>query len=141
MADVRWRLLAAERFRMTVLSVFAGRAVFLALVGIVGLVAYTVGQRQREIALRVALGAASRDVVRVASREAITLALAGLALGVLAAALATRLISSYLVDIAPLDLPTFAASAALLAAAAIVASVVPARRALTINPVDALRHE
>jgi putative ABC transport system permease protein len=141
MADVRWRLLAAERFRMTVLTVFAGSAVFLALVGIFGLVAYTVGQRQREIALRVALGAAGRDVLRVASREAIAPALAGLALGVLAAALATRLISSYLVDIPPLDLPTFAASAALLAAAAVVASLVPARRALTINPVDALRHE
>jgi len=141
MADVRWRLLAAERFRMAVLMVFAASAVFLALVGIFGLVAYTVGQRQREIALRVALGAVGRDVLRVTSREAIAPALAGLAFGVLAAALATRLISSYLVDIAPLDLTTFAASAALLAAAAIGASLVPARRALTINPVDALRHE
>jgi putative ABC transport system permease protein len=141
MADIRWRLLAAERFRMTVLGVFAGSAVFLALVGIFGLVTYTVGQRQREIALRVALGAVGRDVLRFASREAIAPALAGLALGVLAAALATRLISSYLVDIEPLDLPTFAASAALLAAAAIAASVLPARRALRINPVDALRHE
>jgi putative ABC transport system permease protein len=141
MADVRWRLLVAERFRMTVLMVFAASAVFLALVGIFGLVAYTVGERQREIALRVALGAIGRDVLRVVSREAIVPALAGLAIGVIAAALATRLISSYLVDIAPLDLPTFVASAALLAAAAAGASFLPARRALTINPVDALRHE
>jgi ABC-type antimicrobial peptide transport system permease subunit len=141
MGDVRWRLLADERFRVAVLVAFAASAVFLALVGIFGLVAYTVGQRQREIAIRVALGAVRRDVLRIASRQAISPAFVGLALGVLGASIATRLLSSFLVDIQPIDLPTFAAALAVLAIGALVAGVVPARQALTIDPVEALRSE
>lgn len=141
MAEVRWKLLAPERFRVVVLLAFAGSAVFLALVGIFGLVACTVGQRRREIAVRVALGAVRRDILRVASRQAIAPALVGLALGVLGACMATRLLSSFLVDVHPIDPPTFAAAVGGLAAAALVAGVVPARHALSIDPVEALRSE
>jgi predicted permease len=141
MAQVRWELLATERFRAVVLVVFAASAVFLALVGIFGLVAYTIGQRQREIAVRVALGAVPRDVVRVVLREAVAPAFAGLAVGVAGALVATRALSSFLVDIQPVDPPTFAAALAVLAIAALVAGLVPARQALAIDPVEALRHE
>jgi putative ABC transport system permease protein len=141
MDDVRWKLLSTERFRVAVLLAFAGSAVFLALVGIFGLVAYTVGQRQREIAVRVTLGAVRRDILRVVSRQAISPAFAGLGLGLLGATLATRLLSSFLVDVQPIDLPTFAAALGALALAALVAGVVPARQALTIDPAEALRSE
>lgn len=141
MSQVRWNLLAAERFRVAVLLAFAASAVFLALVGIFGLVAYTIGQRQREIALRVALGAVPRDVLRVASRHAVAPALAGLGLGVIVAAGATRLLTTYLVDVKPLDPSTFAASAVVLAIAAVAAALLPARQALSIDPVEALRDE
>ena len=141
MSDVRWKLLATERFRVAVLLAFAGSAMFLALVGIFGLVCYSVGQRQREIAVRLALGAMRRDILRLVSRQGISPALAGLALGVLGASLATRLLSSFLVDIQPLDAPTFVAAVALLAIGSVVAGVVPARQALTIDPAEALRSE
>ena len=141
MSGVRWKLLVVERFRVAVLLVFAGSAALLAFVGICGLVAYTVGQRQREIAVRVALGAARLDILAIASRQAIAPAVVGLALGVLGAAMATRLLASFLVDIQPIDLPTFGAALCLFASGAIVAGLVPARRALKIDPVEALRSE
>jgi putative ABC transport system permease protein len=141
MAQMRWKLLAAERFRVVVLLAFAGSAVFLALVGIFGLVAYTISQRQREIAVRMALGAARRDILRVAIRQAISPAFVGLVLGVLGASVATRLLSTLLVDIQPIDPATFATALGVLALAALVACVVPARQALTIDPVEALRSE
>jgi predicted permease len=141
MADVRWRLVQPERFRTGVLLAFAGAAVLLALVGIVGVVAYTVGQRHREIAVRVALGAVPRDILGLTSRQAIVPALWGLALGLGGAMLTTRLLSSYLVDVGALDLPTFAAAVAALALFAAVAAVMTARRALVVDPVEALRAE
>jgi putative ABC transport system permease protein len=141
MAQVRWKLLAAERFRTTVLVVFAASAVFLTLVGIFGLVAYTVSQREREIAVRVALGAVRRDILRVAIRQAVAPAFAGLILGVAGASVATRLLSAFLVDIQAIDPPTFVAALAVLAFAALLAGLVPARQALAIDPVEALRHE
>jgi hypothetical protein len=141
MADVRWRLVQPERFRTGVLLAFAGAAVLLALVGIVGVVAYTVGQRHREIAVRVALGAVPRDILGLTSRQAIVPALWGLALGLGSAMLTTRLLSSYLVDVGALDLPTFAAAVAALALFAAVAAVMTARRALVVDPVEALRAE
>lgn len=141
MAEVRWKQLAAERFRAVVLLMFAGGAVFLALVGVFGLVTYTVCRRQREIAVRVALGAGRRDIVRVAIREAISPAFVGLALGVVGASLTTRLLSGFLVEIQPVDAPTFAAALGVLALAALAASLVPAWQALRIDPVETLRSE
>jgi putative ABC transport system permease protein len=141
MADVRWRLVQPERFRTSVLLAFAGAAVLLALVGIIGVVAYTVGQRHREIAVRVALGAVPRDILRLTSRQAIVPALWGLALGLGGAFLATRLLSSYLVDIRALDVPTFAAAVVALALFVTGAAVMTARRALVVDPVEALRAE
>jgi putative ABC transport system permease protein len=141
MANVRWKLLAKERFRATVLVVFAASAVCLALVGIFGLVAYSVSQRGREIALRVALGAAPGDIIRVVLREVVTPAFFGLAGGLVVASLATRLLSTLLVEVRATDPPTFVAALALLALAALTAGLVPARRALVVDPVEALRHE
>src|SRR5688572_24065499 len=82
-----------------------------------------VSQRQREIAVRVALGAVRGDILRVAIRQAISPAFVGLALGVLGASLATRLLSTFLVDIQPIDPPTFAAASGVLALAALVAGI------------------
>jgi putative ABC transport system permease protein len=141
MSEVRWKLLATERFRVGVIISFAGSAVFLAIIGIVGLVSYTVSQRQREIAVRVALGAKRRDVLQLASRHAFLPALVGLAFGVCGAAVVTRLLTTYLVDIQPLDLPTFATAIGTLAMTTFGASVIPARRALEIEPSEALRAE
>jgi len=89
----------------------------------------------------VTLGAVRRDILRVVSRQAISPAFAGLGLGLLGATMATRLLSSFLVDVQPIDLPTFAAALVALAFAALVAGVVPARQALTIDPAEALRSE
>lgn len=141
LADLRWKQLANERFRSTVLIVFAATAVFLALVGIFGLVAYSVGQRQREIAVRVALGAVPRNVVGVVLRQVMSPAAIGLAGGLVVAALATRLLTAFLIDVEPTDLATFAGSTTVLAVAALLAGLLPARRALHVNPVDVLRAE
>lgn len=140
-ADRRWTLAAPERFRTALLAVFAGTAVFLALVGILGLVSYTVGLRQREIAIRVALGAMGTDVLGVAMRQAVRPALLGLLCGVTVATFAARLLTTFLVDISAVDLPTYALSVAMFAAATVLAGYLPARRALSVDPVETLRHE
>jgi predicted permease len=139
MSDVRWKLVAPERFRTAVLAVFAVSAVFLSLVGIFGLVAYTVSQRRREIAIRVALGAMPLQIVRFAGRHALVPVSFGIVMGIGGAAMATRVLESLLIDVRPIDLPTFTVAAAALAAGAILAAFVPARQALRIDPADTLR--
>ena len=129
---------AQPRLQMTLLTAFAGLAALLAAVGVYGVMAYTVSQRVPEIGVRIAIGAAPGDVVRMVVREGMALALTGIALGVVAAALASGAIEGLLFGVSALDPLTFAGAALALAATAVVASYVPARRAARISPLVAL---
>jgi predicted permease len=131
--------LAPSRFAMALLTAFAVVAVVLAAVGLYGVIAYGVHQRTREIGVRVALGADAEAVTGLVVGGGIKLAGVGLAIGTVAAIAATRLLDSMLYGVRPSDPLTFSAIVLLMAAIAIVASYVPARRALRIDPTDALR--
>jgi predicted permease len=133
--------LAPERFVAGLLAVFAGVALALAAVGLYGVMAYAVGQRTREIGIRMALGARPREVLGLVLRQGAVLLAGGLAAGALAAWGLSRLLRGLLYGVAPYDPPTFAAMAALLAATAVAATWLPARRAARLDPVEALRVE
>ena len=129
------------RFNMLVFSLFGVLALGLAAVGLFALVAYTVAQRTREIGVRIALGATPSDVVRLMLSQSATLAGVGLAGGLVAASLATRLMSSLLFEVNATDPASFTAAAAGLLAVCALASYVPARRAASVDPITALRAE
>jgi predicted permease len=120
---------------------FAALALLLSVIGLYGVVAYSVGQRTREIGLRVAMGAERGAVYRLIMGEAARVVAVGLALGAGAAVGSARLIQSLLFGTSPWDVPTLAGVAIVLAAASLMASYIPARRAAEVNPVDALRME
>jgi putative ABC transport system permease protein len=132
---------AEPRFRTMLIGAFALMAVLLAAVGVYGLISYSVAQRTREIGIRVALGARPEQVMMPVLKEGLTLALAGIAIGLAGAAAATRLLARFLYGVGALDPATFAAVAALLLAIALLASYIPSRRALRIDPIEALRDE
>lgn len=129
------------RFNTQLLSLFAAVALALASVGIYGLMAFFVSQRTHEIGIRMALGARSTDVLRSVVGQGLRLALVGLAIGLGAAFVLTRAISSLLYDVSPTDPLTFACTSLLLAGVALLASYIPARRAARIDPMVALRYE
>ena len=133
--------LGGERLTAALVSTCGGIALLLALIGIYGVVSYAVGTRTREIGLRVALGAAPRAIVRLVLREGIAVLTAGLVVGLAAGAVAARLLQTMLYGVRPLDLATFAAVAGALAVATVLAASLPARRALGVDPMVALRHE
>ena len=139
MADVIAQSVAEPRFNMIIVSAFAALAVLLSSIGIYGVIAYSVAQRTHEIGVRMALGAARPDVLRLVLVEGMTTAIAGVALGVASALALGRVMATLLVEITPRDPLTFGASAALLLLVAILASYVPARRAARVEPVRALR--
>ncbi|MEJ2217136.1 MAG: ABC transporter permease [Gemmatimonadota bacterium] len=141
MADVHTTALARPRFLMTLLLLFAGIALTLAVVGVYGVTAQMTRRRTQEIGVRIALGARTGDVVGLVLLRGATLMGAGLAIGIAAALLATRAMRALLFDIAPTDAVTFAAVAAILAAAGLLASWLPARRAGRVDPVEALKAE
>lgn len=120
---------------------FAGLALLLALVGLYGVIAYSVSRRTREIGIRIALGAESRMVCRMILREAAWLSGIGIAAGLLCAALAASFLRKLLFGVSPWDPLTMAEIAALLTVASLIASFVPARRAASVDPVEALRAE
>jgi predicted permease len=132
---------AGPRFRTLLLGIFAGIAVCLAMAGVYGVMAYAVGQRANEIGLRMALGAGTGDVLRLILRQGMVLTGLGLALGLMVAAVATRLVTSMLFEVKPGDPLTYAGVAVLLALVSLVASYIPARRATLVDPVAALRQE
>jgi putative ABC transport system permease protein len=141
---MRQRLAASvgnERFWLRLLGLFAGLALFLAALGIYGVISYSVEQRQHEFGLRVVLGAQKSDVMRLVAREGVVLTLAGLVIGVGAAFGLTRLIANQLYDVTPMDPLTIAEVAVVLVAVACLASYIPSRRAFTMDPVEALRAE
>ena len=122
-------------------SVFAAMATLLAAIGTYGVMAYTVDQRTREIGIRRALGASRREIVALVGRRAIAFVAAGLVWGLAGALALTRLIRSQLWGVTPTDPVTFAGVSVLLVAIALLACVIPARRALSVNPTIALRNE
>lgn len=131
--------LTIPRMASRVLALFGGLALLLAVVGLYSVVAFSVAQRTREIGVRVALGASPRGILRMVLAQAMRLTLIGLAIGGALAALAAQALRSQLMGIAPTDLVSFAGTTALLLAVAILASVLPARRAAGLDPVSALR--
>ncbi|HEY1341854.1 MAG TPA: FtsX-like permease family protein, partial [Bryobacteraceae bacterium] len=132
---------ATERFALQVVGIFAAVALALAFIGIYGVMSYAAGRRAREIAIRVALGAGPADTVRALVGPGVRWIAAGLMLGGLAAAELTRVFSSILYQVGPRDFLTFAAVPVILATAGAIACYSPARRALRIDPIEALRHE
>jgi putative ABC transport system permease protein len=132
---------ANERFWLRLLGLFAGLAVFLATVGIYGVIAYAVEQRAHEFSIRTALGAGRADIIRLVLREGLIVTLIGLAIGVLGAFGLTRLIANQLYGVTPMDPLTIATVALLLTVVAMLACVIPARHAAKADPLAALRVE
>jgi putative ABC transport system permease protein len=132
---------AAPRFRTTLVAIFAAVGLLLAAIGIYGVMSYAVTERTREIGVRAALGAGRGDVLRLVLGETILLAGVGVGVGVAGALATTRLIRALLFHVEPTDSATFAAIALILFATALIASYIPARRALRVDPMVALRYE
>jgi putative ABC transport system permease protein len=132
---------AERRLTMLVVAGFALLALALGAVGVYGVMAHLVTQRTREIGIRIALGAVPREILRLVLSQGVGLAVVGIAVGLLGALAASRLLTRLLFETEPTDLATFAGTAAALALVAVAASLVPAVRAVRIDPVDALRSE
>jgi ABC-type antimicrobial peptide transport system permease subunit len=139
--EVKSLMLADDRFTMSLFAAFAGVALLLASIGIYGVMAFTVAQREHELGLRMALGASRGRVVRLVLKEAMLLALAGLAIGLVAAFFVGRAMQNTLYGVGKLDFGAVAAVAVVLFAASLLASWLPARRAAAVEPMKALRTE
>jgi putative ABC transport system permease protein len=139
MEDLMAEQLGQRRLILGLLASFAGVAVLLALIGIYGVIAYSVAQRTQEVGIRRALGAQQGDILRMVVKQGLTLALAGIALGIGGALALTRVMKSLLFRVSTTDPVTFAAIAVLFVAVALAASYLPARRAARIDPMSALR--
>jgi putative ABC transport system permease protein len=141
MTEVMAESVAKRRFNMLLLAVFASVALVLAAVGIYGVISYSVTHRTHEIGIRIALGAAERDVLKLILGQGLLLAVMGAGIGVAGAFALTRLMSSLLFGVSATDPATFTAVALLLIAVALVATYIPARRAMKVDPMVALRYE
>jgi putative ABC transport system permease protein len=133
--------IAARRFSMLLLALFASGALALAAVGIYGVISYSVTQRTNEFGIRLALGAQSQDVLALVVRQSMLLIVIGTGIGLAASYAITRLLSSMLFGVSATDLPTFASVSLLLIGVALLASFIPARRATKVDPIVALRWE
>lgn len=141
MDDIVARSIATQRMAMLLLTVFSGLALVLSSIGIYGVVSYLAGQRTQEIGVRIALGASSRDVLRMILGDGMRITLAGVGVGIVAALGLTRLITKLIYGVGAMDPLTFAAVAVLLTAVALLACYIPARRAMSVDPIIALRYE
>ena len=141
MEEVVDRSMARTSFTMLLLVIAAAVALLLGAVGIYGVISYVVSQRTREIGVRMALGAARRDISRMVIREGAAITLLGIGIGLAFALALTRLMLALLYDVSPTDAATFAAVPMLLAAVALLASWIPARRAAAVEPLEAIRYE
>jgi putative ABC transport system permease protein len=141
MAQVRSESISRQRFNMLLLALFAAVALTLAPVGLYGVISYAVEQSTREIGVRVALGAQTKDVMRLVIGQGLALTLAGVALGVAAAFGVTRLMTNLLFGVTATDPAVFLAAPVILALVAVIACYIPARRAANVDPMIALRQE
>jgi putative ABC transport system permease protein len=133
------RAVFLPRLSTTLLALFALAALLLAALGIYGVLSYSVSERTKEIGLRLALGASGGDTVALVMRRSVALVAAGGAVGLVAAVLLARSLAGVLYGVGPFDLPSFAAAAAVLLTAGVVASLLPALRTARVDPMVALR--
>jgi putative ABC transport system permease protein len=141
MEEIVEQSVVARRLPMLLLGGLAVLALVLAAVGLYGVISYSVTQRTREIGVRMALGAAPREVLALVVRDGMALAIAGTAIGLVAAFALTRVMSSMLFGVSATDPATFGVTAAILLAVALAASIVPAIRAARVDPLVALRYD
>lgn len=141
MNDIRAESVAPERLNLTLLSIFAGIALVLAIVGIYGVMSYSVTQRTHEIGIRMAIGAQPRDVFRMILGHGLLLTLIGIGAGLVGAFVLTRLMAAMLFGVKPTDPLTFSGVALLLTVVALLACYIPGRRATKVDPVNSLRYE
>jgi ABC-type antimicrobial peptide transport system permease subunit len=139
MQEVYGKSMARTSFTLVMLGIAAFMALALGIIGIYGVISYSVSQRTREIGIRLALGAQKRELRWMFVRSALILTGVGVAIGLTAAAGLTQLMKSLLFGVSPIDPLTYFAIPVVLAGCAMLASYLPARRAAAINPVDALR--
>jgi len=141
MGEIRAESVAPERLNLTLLSLFAGIALVLAIVGIYGVMSYSVTQRTHEIGIRMAIGARPVDVFKMILGNGMKLALIGVALGLVGAFALTRLMATMLFGVEPTDAMTFGGISVLLITVTLVACYLPGRRATKVEPTISLRYE
>ena len=139
--EIRDETIAPQRLNATLIGLFALLALAIAMVGVAGVLAFSVSQRTNELGIRMALGAEPGTILRMILGEGAAMALIGLVIGGLAAAPLSRMLTGLLFGVQPVDPPTIAVAAALLVGVALVAAWVPARRAMAVDPMMALRRD
>ena len=141
MGDLVTQATARRRFQTTLLAVFSGLAMLLAVIGVYGLLAYFVRQRSQEIGIRMALGSSKIRILSLILREGLQLLALGLLAGLPASLALARLLGGFLFEVPPFDPITFLLTPVLLSGAAFVACLIPGYRASAIDPMNTLRHE
>jgi putative ABC transport system permease protein len=141
MEEIIDRGIAPRRFNMLLLSLFGALALALSVIGIYGVTSYTVTQRTQEIGIRMALGAEVSDTLRMVLRESLALGVLGVVCGVAGSLALTQLLRGLLYGVSASDPATFVATAVCLPGVALLATLIPARRAASIDPIRALRYE